>query len=309
MTFGEIPVADCAGAILAHSLRVTGRVLKKGRLLSAEDAAALAAAGYRSVTAARLEPGDIGENEAASMLADAIAGHGVRAAPGFTGRANLYAEAQGLLVFDRARIDRFNLVDETVTLATLEPYARVEPKQMVATLKIIPFAAPRAAVERCLGVAREAAPLLRVASFVPRKTALIQTRLPGLKPSVLDKTRESTRERLEALGSTLLGESRCEHATPALAAEIATAIAGGAELVLVASASAIVDRRDVIPEAIAAAGGTVDHFGMPVDPGNLMLMARRGTVPILGLPGCARSPKVNGFDWVLQRLLAELPVG
>ena len=309
MTFGEIPVAECAGAILAHSLRVSGRVLKKGRLLSAEDAAALAAAGYRSVIAARLEPGDVGENEAASALADAVAGSGVRAAPGFTGRANLFAETQGLLVFDRAQIDRFNLVDETVTLATLEPHARVEPKQMVATLKIIPFAAPKAAVARCLEVAREASPLLRVAPFLPRKTVLIQTRLPGLKPSVLDKTRETTRARLEALGSSLLRESRCEHATPILAAEIAAALAAEAELVLVASASAIVDRRDVIPEAIVAAGGTVDHFGMPVDPGNLMLMGRRGTVPILGLPGCARSPKVNGFDWVLQRLLAGFPVG
>src|SRR6202012_3128502 len=56
-------------------------------------------------------------------------------------------------------------------------------------------------------------------------------------------------------------------------------------------------------------GGVIEHFGMPVDPGNLLLMARLGTVPVLGLPGCARSPKVNGFDWVLRRVLAGLPVG
>ena len=309
MTFGEIPVAECAGAILAHSLRVSGRVLKKGRLLSAEDAAALAAAGYRSVIAARLEPGDVGENEAASTLADAVAGSGVRAAPGFTGRANLFAETQGLLVFDRAQIDRFNLVDETVTLATLEPHARVEPKQMVATLKIIPFAAPRSAVDKCLEVAREAAPLLRVAAFAPRRVALIQTRLPGLKPSILDKTAETTRERLTALGSTLLRESRCDHIASALAPAIEEAVVAGAELVLIAGASAIVDRRDVIPAALVAAGGAIEHFGMPVDPGNLMLMGRLRRVPVLGLPGCARSPKPNGFDWVLQRLLAGLPVG
>ena len=78
---------------------------------------------------------------------------------------------------------------------------------------------------------------------------------------------------------------------------------------LVAGASAIVDRRDVIPAAIERRGGTIEHFGMPVDPGNLLLLGRLGEVPVLGLPGCARSPKVNGFDWVLQRLLAGLPVG
>ena len=29
---------------------------------------------------------------------------------------------------------------------------------------------------------------------------------------------------------------------------------------------------------------------------------------MIGAPGCARSPKENGFDWVLQRLLAGLQV-
>ena len=46
---------------------------------------------------------------------------------------------------------------------------------------------------------------------------------------------------------------------------------------------------------------------MPVDPGNLLLLAARGDMPILGAPGCARSPKENGFDWVLQRLIAGVP--
>ena len=86
-------------------------------------------------------------------------------------------------------------------------------------------------------------------------------------------------------------------------------VAAGHGLVMVSGASAIVDRRDVIPAAIERAGGVVEHFGMPVDPGNLMLLGRVGHVPVLGLPGCARSPRLNGFDWVLRRLLAGLPVG
>jgi molybdenum cofactor cytidylyltransferase len=305
MIFGEIPVGECAGAILAHSLKLPKGMLKKGRVLTADDARGLAEAGYAHVTAARLEPGDVGENDAAAELAQAIAGEGVNAAEAFTGRANLVAERQGLLVFERARVDRLNRVDESVTLATLEPYALVEPKQMVGTLKIIPFAVPRAVVDRCRAIGAG----LRVAPFRSRRVALIQTTLPGLKPSVLDKTQETTRERLSALGSPLTSESRIAHQRDALAPDIAEALKGGAELVLIVGASAILDRRDVIPAAIVAAGGTVEHFGMPVDPGNLMLMGRVGAVPVLGLPGCARSPKVNGFDWILQRLLADLPVG
>ncbi|HEV3176308.1 MAG TPA: molybdopterin-binding/glycosyltransferase family 2 protein [Stellaceae bacterium] len=308
MKFGAIPVAKCAGAILAHSLKTPKGVLKKGRVLSAADAEALAAAGLRTVIAARLEPGDVGENDAATELAKATAGDGVRVAGAFTGRANLFATVHGLAVIDRASIDQFNRVDETLTLATVEPYAVVAPDQMIATLKVIPFAVSRSAVDKCLAVAREA-PLLRIAPLRAKRAALIQTRLTGLKETILDKTAATTRERLAALGSSLVHERRCDHTAEALAPEITLAIRAGADLVLIAGASAIVDRRDVIPAAIAAAGGAIEHFGMPVDPGNLMLMGRLGSAPVLGLPGCARSPKVNGFDWVLQRLLADLPAG
>jgi molybdenum cofactor cytidylyltransferase len=309
MKFGEIPVAECVGTILAHSLRVSKSVFKKGRVLSAADAEALAGAGFRTVVAARLEPGDVGENQAAEELAKAVAGDGVRAAGAFTGRCNLFATVHGLAVIDRGTVDRFNRVDDTLTLATVEPYSVVAPDQMVATLKVIPFAVSRTAVDKCLAVAREAGALLRIAPLRAKRAALIQTRLPGLKESILDKTVGTTRERLSVLGSTLTHERRCDHTTEALAPEITNAIKTGADLVLVAGASAIVDRRDVIPAAIEAAGGRIEHFGMPVDPGNLMLMGRLGAVPVLGLPGCARSPKVNGFDWVLQRLLADLPAG
>ncbi len=309
MKFGEIPVDEAVGAVLAHSLKAGALSLRKGRVLSAIDVAALKSAGRSSVVAARLEPGDVDENTAATELARPLAGGHVSLAPAFTGRVNLFAQAAGLVVFDRGRIDRFNLVDETITLATIEPYAVVAPKQMVATVKVIPFAVRRQSVTACLEEAASAGPLIAVAPFQEKRTALIQTRLPGLKESVLDKTVETTRERLAALGSTLLLERRCEHRTAALAPAIAAALDDGAELVLIAGASAIVDRRDVIPAAITAAGGAIEHFGMPVDPGNLMLMGRRGAVPVLGLPGCARSPKVNGFDWVLQRVLAGLPAG
>jgi molybdenum cofactor cytidylyltransferase len=309
MKFGEVPVAEAVGAVLAHSLKVGDRSLRKGRVLSAEDVAALAASGRRSVIAARLEPGDVGEDAAAAAVARPLAGANVKPGPPFTGRVNFFAEAAGLCVLDRARVDRFNLVDETITLATLESFAVVAPKQMVATLKVIPFAVRQESVEACAREAAAGEPLMRVAPFRARRAGLIQTRLAGLKESVLEKTVDTTRERLAALGSSLVFERRSDHHAEPLAQEISAALAAGCDLVLVAGASAIVDRRDVIPAAIAAAGGAIDHFGMPVDPGNLMLMGRIGSVPVLGLPGCARSPKVNGFDWVLQRLLAELPLG
>src|SRR5438105_80313 len=309
MKFGEVSVAEAEGAILAHSLKLGMTALKKGRVLTRPDLDAIAAAGLAHIAVARLEPGDLREDEAAARIAAAAAGPNITVANAFTGRANLFAEARGLLVFDRDRLDRLNLVDEAVTLGTLPPFAVVEPRQMVATVKIIPFAVPEAAVAKAADFAAADEPLLRVAAFVPREVALIQTRLPGFKESILDKTRAVTEQRLSALGCRLVSEERCEHTVTDLAPHIAAAAKTGADLVFVHGASVIVDRRDVIPEAVVAAGGHIDHFGMPVDPGNMLLLCHIGETPVLGLPGCARSPKVNGFDWVLERLVAGLPVG
>ena len=308
MNFGEIPVGEAVGAILAHSVKLPGRALRKGRILAADDVAALAASGRTTIVAARLADDELGEDEAAARLAHAVAGGNVSVANAFTGRANLFAETRGLCIVDRGRLDEFNLIDEAVTLATLAPYALVEKKQMVATIKIVPFGVKRAIVERCAAIAGAAEPLLRVAPLAATDASLIQTRLPGMKESIFDKTVEVTKSRLASLGSRLSAERRCAHAVADLATQIRLAAADNPRLVLIAGASAIIDRRDVIPAAIGECGGTIEHFGMPVDPGNLILVGRLGETPVLGLPGCARSPKENGFDWVLQRLLAGVEV-
>jgi molybdenum cofactor cytidylyltransferase len=308
MQFGEVPVGTAEGAILVHSLRLGATALKKGRVLSAADIGAIASAGIDEITVVRLEPGDIREDAAADRVAAALTGIGITSASAFTGRANLFAATKGLLVFDRDRLDQLNLIDEAVTLGTLPPHAVVEPRQMVATVKIIPFAVPEDVVARCAAIAVEGGELLQIAAFRPLSVGLIQTRLPGLKEAILDKTRDVTHGRLDALGCRLALEERCAHKSGDLAAEIAAMI-GEVDLLLIHGASAIVDRRDVIPAAIEVAGGAIDHFGMPVDPGNLLLLGHVRGKPVLGLPGCARSPKVNGFDWVLERLVAGLPVG
>ncbi len=308
MWFGERAIDEAAGALLAHGVRAPGAMFKKGRRLSEADIAALRTAGVERVVVAVLETGDVAEDEAAGRLARAAAGAGTTVAEAFTGRANIHAEGRGLLVLDEERIHRFNLADEAITIATLQPHAVVDAQAMVATVKIIPFAAPAAAVERCLGMLAEG-PLVRVAPFPPWRCRLIQTELAGTSAKMLDKTVRVTAERVARVGGELLGETRCAHRAEALAPAIREAEAAGFDMLLIAGASAITDRRDVLPAGVVLAGGCIEHFGMPVDPGNLLLMARLGERPVLGLPGCCRSPRLNGFDWVLERLAAGIEVG
>ena len=306
MRFGTFPLGEAEGAILVHSVRAGGRLFKKGRLLAKDDLAGLAAAGIACVTAAWLEPGDVPEDVAATRVAQAFAGDGIRLSAAFTGRTNLYAETSGLVMLDPAGIDAVNLIDESVTVATLAPYAVVVPGEMVATVKIIPFAAPASAVAAATDAA--AASPIRVAPFKPMRVALISTHLPGQKSVLLEKNLIALQARLAPLGGSVVFERRTPHAAEAVAEALRAAEAAAPELFFVFGASAITDRRDVIPAGIEAAGGEVLHFGMPVDPGNLLLLGALRGKPAIGLPSCARSPKVNGFDFVLQRLFAGLSV-
>ena len=308
MKFGAVPVAQAEGGVAVHSIRQSGLVLKKGTLIGKPEIAALQAAGIAEIVVARIEPGDVSEDAAAAEIAAAVAGTGVRVDRAFTGRANLFAESAGVLVVDKDAIDRLNQVDESITFATLAAYKPVVAGEMIATVKIIPFAVAEAARDAALAAAAAARPLVRVAPYRLRKIGVVSTVLPGLATKVIEKTLKVTAERLMPAGASIVAERRVAHDQGALAKAIEEVLGEGAELVLVFGASAIADRRDVIPAAVTTIGGRIEHFGMPVDPGNLLLIADVRGRPLLGAPGCARSPKENGFDWVLMRLLAGLKV-
>ena len=308
MKFGAVPVSKAQGATAVHSIRQGEVVLKKGTLIGPAEVAALTAAGIKEIVVARLEPGDVSEDEAAAGIAAAVKGAGARTDRAFTGRCNLFAESAGVLVIDRPAVDRLNRIDEAVTLATLPAFKPVVEGEMVATVKIIPFAVAGAARDQAIAEARAAQPVIRVAPYTVRKIGIVSTLLPGLSPKVIDKTLKITAARIAPTGATIIAEKRVPHEQAALARAIDELLTAGAELVIVFGASAIADRRDVIPMAVEAVGGEIEHFGMPVDPGNLMLIGRARGQTVLGAPGCARSPKENGFDWVLMRLLAGLTV-
>jgi molybdenum cofactor cytidylyltransferase len=308
MKFGAIPLNQAEGGIAVHSIRTGDLVLKKGTVIGKGEIAALAAAGVGEIVVARLERGDVSEDTAAAEIAAAVHGEGIRVDRAFTGRANLFAEMAGVLVVDKAAIDRLNKVDESITFATLPAFKPVVAGEMVATVKIIPFAVSAAQRDAALAVARERMPLLRIAPYRIHKIGVVSTLLPGLAAKVIDKTLKVTQQRLAPAGAEIIGERRVTHEQGVLAAAIDELLGLGAELVIVFGASAIADRRDVIPAAVEAVGGRIEHFGMPVDPGNLLLIGSARGRPVIGAPGCARSPKENGFDWVLMRLLAALPV-
>ncbi|WP_102223474.1 molybdopterin-binding protein [Acidimangrovimonas sediminis] len=308
MRFGPVPVAEAAGGILAHSTPLGRRKLKKGHVLEASEVAALAAEGVTELTVARLDPGDVTEDVAAARLAAALVpdpkAAGLTLSAAFTGRVNVKAARPGLVRLDPQAVAALNLIDPAVTLATLAPLTRVAEGTLVATVKIITYAVPGETLARAEAAAGGALSLHQVT----RRTAgLLLSELPGQDPKISAKARRVTGQRLKALGVELADVAACPHA----AAPMAEALAGlGGEMLLILTASATSDAHDTGPEALVRAGGTLERFGMPVDPGNLLFTGRlpgpEGARPVIGLPGCARSPALNGADWVLERTACGL---
>ena len=304
MKFGPVPLSAASGAVLAHSLMAQASDgkpyrIRKGTVLDESHLAGLAAAGEAQVIAARLEPGDVDEDAAAQRLAEALvpdpAAAGLRITEPATGRVNIYATGAGIVHIDATAVQAVNSVNPMITLATLLPYQRVAAGTMVGTVKIISYAVLATELVKACRVTR---PAMRLCAPIFASATLIETAIRGETPS--DKGRQATARRLRQLDMTLTERVVVPHAQGRLAAAIAAATG---DVILILTGSATSDADDVAPQALRMAGGVVSHFGMPVDPGNLLFLGALGDKPVIGLPGCARSPALNGADWVLERVV------
>ena len=302
MIFTRVEINQALGGILAHSVQAGAKRLAKGTALTKEHLEALDAAGIAAVTIARLDATDLGEDIAAGLIGAAMASDLIETTPPVAGRVNLVAGRAGVVCVSRPKIDAINAIDEAITIATKPEFARVDKGALLATIKIIPYGVDKAKVEAAAAAAQSAVTL---APFSPCKIDLILTKARGFKPSLLDKGKAAVADRIAPLGAMLGQSIVTDHDENAVAEALKSC---SERLILVLGASATSDRGDVVPAGLTAAGGQISRFGMPVDPGNLLVLGKLGPADVIGLPGCVRAPVLNGADWVIERLVAGLIV-
>ena len=304
MHFGSVPLEQAEGAILAHSVAMPDGRLRKGCVLGPDDIARLRASGRTEVIAARLDADDLHEDAAALAIARALVpdaqATGLDLRPVGTGRVNLHARSAGVVLVQADRVNALNAVDPMITLATVPRWQRVAAGEMVATVKIIAYGVAGAAVASACRAGAEA---LHLCPVQLQRIALVETHTD---PTAKVLGVEAITQRLSVLGASLTTHLHSPHREADLAATLAEV--SGADLILILTASATSDPHDVAPAAVRRAGGRVDRFGMPVDPGNLLFIGDLHGTPVIGLPGCARSPALNGADWVMERLICGVPV-
>ncbi len=321
MKFHALPPAQAAGKILAHNIPALR--LRKGIVLAAEHIAQLESIGLEQVYIADIEAGDMHEDAAAIRLGEAIitasqqSGDGSTGAPYLkltefvtTGRCNIIAAADGVLQYESGEVHKFNRIHEAITIACLRPDVVVTADDVVATVKIMPFACPAEAVEEAAAVGLK----MRCHPFQNRRYSLLQTVLDAAKPSLQEKAINSMRQRVTQLHGTWQSSETCAHTQAAVEGALDDPRLAETDVLLLLGNSLTADRQDIIPRALEARGATVRHFGVPVDPGNFLMLAlwphpdRHLPRIVVVLPGCARSPKPNSIDTILARIAADLPL-
>ena len=309
-----LPVEQAVGMVLPHDITEIvkdshkGRAFRKGHIIRQEDIDHLKRLGKDNVYILTLETDEIHENEAATLLAESLAGQGIAmSASPEEGKITLTAARDGLLRVNVDALYRFNLLGE-VMCATLHDNTPVQKGETVAATRLIPLVAPRSLVVKAAGIAAENSHILQVLPLRKANAGLVITGTEVFHGRIKDQFEEVLRTKLEKLGSRINSVEFAPDDVSLIAAAIGRCLAAGADLI-VTSGGMSVDPDDMTRAGILAAGAIETTYGTPVLPGAMLLVGRIGEVPIAGVPACGMYHKITVLDLLLPRILTGASIG
>ena len=309
-----IRLEEAVGTQLAHDIteirpgEFKGPAFCKGHTVCQEDLCHMQRLGKNHLYVIDLEEDEIHENEAAAILAGALAGEGIAWENNpREGKINMYAARDGLLQVDAPSLAAFNLVDEAMC-ATLHNHTLVKQGELVGGTRALPLIMKRAAIERAASIARQNGAVLTVRPLMQAKAGLIITGNEVYHGLIQDRFAPTLTAKIQALGSEVAALEFAPDDAEAIARAIRAHLTRGCDLLLL-SGGMSVDPDDVTRHGIHLAGATEMHYGAAVLPGAMFLVAYLGEVPLLGVPACALHHRTTALDLVLPRVLAGEHIG
>jgi len=305
----KIDLQAAVGKELAHDIteirpgEFKGPAFRKGHKVCNEDICHLQRLGKNHLYVVDLEKDELHENEAARMLARALAGEGITwdGEPS-EGKINLFADRDGLLFVNTAALAAFNMVDE-VMCATLHNHTLVRKGEKVAATRAIPLVMKRVSIERAATIARQDDPVLSVTPLLQARVGLVVTGNEVYNGVIEDRFAPILISKMEALGCAVKWVEFAPDDASVLADKIRSHVAKGCDLIIM-SGGMSVDPDDVTREGIRRAGATEVHYGASALPGAMFLVAYIGNIPLLGVPACGLFHRTTVLDLILPRILA-----
>ncbi len=309
-----IKLKDAVGMKLAHDIteirpgEFKGVAFQKGHTVCNEDLCRLQKLGKNHLYLIDLEDDEIHENEAAVMMAAALAGEGIawKNEPR-EGKIGLKADRDGLLSVNVAALAAFNMIEE-VMCATLHNHTMVKAGELVAATRAIPLIMKRTPIERAAAIAAQSGGVVSVHPLQEKKAGLIITGNEVYHGLIEDRFAPILTNKLTELNCNVELISFAPDDTEIIRQAICTHIERGCNLILL-SGGMSVDPDDVTRKAIGLAGADEINYGAAALPGAMFLVAYIGSVPLIGVPACGLHHQITVLDLVLPRILAGEHIG
>jgi hypothetical protein len=296
-------LTEAAGTILCHDVRGAGRrrggVLFKGSTLTPDDVRRLGDLHGLEIHVLAPEPGDVKEDEAARRVGVAACGPGIALKGPHQSRYGLVAKHRGVLRVKPEALHAVNGV-EHMSLYTWYDGQVVDQGDEVGASKVTPLLVSEATVREAERIAREYAPAVDVAPFLPHLVGMVVSEQIDARQRT--RFEESIRTRLGWFGSDLLEVRYVEPDGAGAAAAVRDLVGAGANLILTGGGNAI-DPADPMLRALDELDVPLEKHGVPAHPGSMLWVAYLDDVPMLGLPSCGMYSRATAMDIVLPQIL------
>ena len=313
MIFKTVQIQKCVGYILPENIFVikNGKKVKlsKGTKINKQIKNILVSNGFKQISGFLLSENDFDENKASDLIARSICTNKINNLNYKnlnTGRSNIYSTKSGLFIYNANNLIKLNN-NSKIAISAIRPFSKVEQNQELITAKVIPYGIDKKILQKNSLRLKDT---FRVVPFQKKNITLIQTFDNKINEKLIVKSRNVTQKRLELCGIKKIEEIIIPHKENILCNKIQICINRNVDIILIIGPHAITHIKDVIPNAISKSGAEIIRFGIPVEPGNLLLLSKfksfNKDIYIIGMPSCAKSPKENGLDWVLWRILSNI---
>ena len=300
MKFKLIPTIKSYSNILGHTIKLKNITLKKGKTINQNDINLLTKHKISSIYVGLLKKDDYSENLSAAKIAKHIISKNILEPIVNNGRADLFANKNGMLNINRESLIKINFTYPDVAVCSLKSYTLVKKGQLLGNVKILPYALNKKIIYKIL----KDNSLKRIFQIIEKKLDKVAVIFTKSNKDYVNNNKilNALNDRLKKFGSKIISENICEHNHTDLCFTLGKLIKEKPQLILIYGETSISDNNDVVPRAIREARGKVLSTILPTDPGNLLLVGKIEKIMVIGVPGCAKSIKRNGFDDVLERV-------
>lgn len=304
----KICVEDAIGTVLGHDLtgiipgKLKGPIFKKGHIIREEDIEVLKSIGKNRINVIELPENFLHENDAGLRIAKAVSGEGVYITEPSEGKVNFMAKERGILKINLEALEAINSIGK-LTLVTRHNNILVEKNEVLGATRAIPLIIESEKIEEVERICNRLGKVIDISIMKSLKVGIIITGTEVYEGRIKDKFAPVLKEKLKNYEAKLLSVKYAPDDRKKIENEIIELINEGAEIVL-ATGGMSVDADDVTPLAIENVSDRVISYGVPAMPGNMLMLAYRGNVAILGIPGAGMYYKITSLDLLLPRILS-----